>query len=391
MKKPRKTTIRKIIALAVLTAVFVTLLILSGNQAVCEFFATTVSRAWIAVFGTLLGWLPFSVYELFLILAIVGAVAFVVFVIIFLAKRRWRQLTSLVLAVAIAIVSFLNVYTLSASFAYNRDSLPEEVYKEYSSEQFTSDQAIALAEILVEKANYCYENTEHDEDGNIVYPFSFSELSDLLAEEYEKIQSDYFSSYTPHGKRILNKWIMSQLHITGVFFAPFGEANVNGNENSMYLPTTLAHEMAHGKGVMREYQANLVAMYVCLNSENLYISYGAAAQAASIAISLVSLYPNTTDKVSELRAALNGGIAVEKANYSAFYAKFTLLDDIGDFFNDIYLKLQKQEEGTDSYVKPGETVGTGETDDDGKEIVQIISFSANQNLLIHLYKLGKLA
>lgn len=393
MTKNSHKKLKMLIVLGVLVALFAILTALSNNQQVCEFFATTVSRVWIAVFGTVFGALPFSAYELFLILAISGGVSFVVFVIIFIVKKRWQNLLSLVLAVAIAVMSFLNIYTLSATFAYNRNPLPEEIYTEYTSEDFTYDDAVALATTIVQQANNAYFNTEHDSDGNIVYPYSFREISYMLKEEYKRLDgvgNGYFSSYTPMGKRIANSWIMSQLHITGVFFAPFGEANVNSYENNLYLPTTLAHEMAHGKGVMREYQADLVAYYVCLTSENLYLRYGALASMASVALSLLYLYPNSSEIYSELYSALNSGITLEKQNYSRFYSQFTLVDDLGNFFNDIYLKLQKQEEGTNSYVKPGETQGTGQTDDDGKEIVRIFSFSGKENLLIHLYKQGLL-
>lgn len=382
----KKATIAKLCILGALTVLFVVLSLLLSNTEVCEFFATTISRWWIAAFGFLSSLFTFSTYEYFLILAIGGGVTCLVFVVIFLAKRRWKKLLSLVLSMAIAVMSFLNIYTATASFAYNREPLPDYVYTEYNSEQFSYEQALDLAQTLVEKANYAYQNTRHDEEGNIVFPFGFDQLSALLAKEYQRLDSDYFSSFTPRGKRIANKWLMSQLHITGVFFAPFGEANVNGNENNLYLPFTLAHEMAHSKGVMREYEADIVAMYVLLTSDNIYLQYSALARAASYAISLVYLYPNSVEDGQNLYAMLDGGIALEKSNYSKFYAQFQLLDDLGKFFNDIYLKLQNQQGGTDSYVKPPQTQGTGQTDDFGQEIVQIVSFSGMQNLLINLYK-----
>ena len=383
-----KATVKKFIALALLLVVLGILLVLKTNQAVCEFFATTFSRAWIFVFGNLIGWLPISMYELLLIVAILGAIAVVVFIIVYLAKRKWQRLLSLTVAVAIAVVSFVNIYTATASFSYNRNPLPREIYTEYKSDDFSREQAIALAENIIDKANNLYLQTDHDQDGNVVYPFSFSELSDMLAVEYKRLNSKYFSSYTPKGKRILNKWIMSQMHITGVFFAPFGEANVNGNENNLYLPCTLAHEMAHGKGVMREYQADLVAYYVLLTCNNCYLQYGAMVEAMYSALGLISLYPNTSDVYAQLFDKIDKGIFKELDNYFDFYGQFTLFDDIGSWFNNLYLKLQGQNEGTGSYEKPPVTEGSGEFDGDGNEIQIIGEFSGVQNLLIHLYKQG---
>ena len=382
----KRKVFRMLIALEALVLLFLTLLVLKSNTQICEFFATTFSRGWIFIFGNAFGWLPFSLYELFLIVAITGGIALLVVIIIFLFRKQWKRLLSATLVTALAVFTFLNVYTATASFSYGREKLPDEVYTEYKGEDLTFEQAVELANGLVERANAAFYATEHDADGNIVFPFTLSKLSDLLADEYARLQSDYFSPYTPRGKRIINKRIMSEMHIVGVFFAPFGEANVNGNETNLYLPQTLAHEMAHGKGVMREYDANLVSYYLLLTCDNPYLSYGAAVQCMYSAISMVGLYPNSKQAVAELYAKIDDGITKERRNYSAFYAQFTLMSDVGEFFNDIYLKLNKQEDGTGSYYKPGENEGTGEVDDDGKEIVKVIRFSGTQNLLIKLYK-----
>lgn len=386
----RKSTIKKLIALGVLVVVFVILTLLSENQVVCEFFATTFARAWIFVFGNIFGIVPISFYELFLIVAIVLAVTLIVCLIVFLAKRKWNRLLSTVLIAAITVVSFLNIYTATATMTYNRNELPNEVYAQFSSDDLTFDEAVELAEIIVNAANEAYEQTTHDADGNIVYPFDLYELSSLLAEEYKRLDNKYFSSYTPRGKRIINKTIMSELHIVGVFFAPFGEPNVNGYETNLFLPQTLAHELAHSKGVMREFQADIVSCYVLLQSDNPYLRYGAYVKCLSAALQIVSLYPDSNAEYTRLQSLVDDRINIERRNYSKFYSQFHHFDDFGDFINDLYLKLQKQPDGTDSYVKPPVTEGTGEVDDSGNEVIFVVSFSGAQNLLINLYKQGKL-
>ena len=365
---------------------FVVLILLRRNQQVCEFFARTFSRAWIFLFGNVLGWIPISFYELFLIVVILGAIAVIVLLIVFLAKRKWLTLVTTVLVVAITVVSFLNIYTATASFAYGRDPLPEEVYAEYSGDDFSLEEAVMLADAMITQLNADYAATDHDENGNIVYPYSIKEMSELIANEYAKLDSDYFSAYTPRGKYILNKNIMSELHITGVFFAPFGEANINGYETHLYYPHTLAHEMAHGKGVMREYEANLVASYVLLTSDNPYLRYGILVKHLWDVLSIVDAYPNSKLVYAELYGKIDERVWVERSNYYKVYSGFTALDRLGDFFNDLYLKLNKQENGSGSYNKPGDSVDTGQKDDFEQDIVRVINFSANQNLLIKLYK-----
>lgn len=388
-KNPKKIIIRRVIVLGILILLFALLQLLVLDTKICEFFARTISRAWIYLFGNALGWIPISFYEIFLILVILGGIAFVVTEIVLLCKRKWYKSLTALIIVAICVFSFLDVYTTSASFAYNREELPTSVYEEYSGDDLSVDEAIEIAEFVIDRVNKAYHATEHDVDGNIVFPYSLHEMSEILDKEYRKLDGEYFSSYTPHGKRVLNKTIMSELGITGVFFAPFGEANVNVNA-LLYLPVTLGHEMAHGKGVMREYQADLVSQYVCLTCDDPYISYGALVQCMYSAIGIVGLYPDTSDIVQAMYREIDSGITQERSNYSKMWSQFDALNRIGEFFNDLYLKLQKQEGGTDSYYKPGETVETGETDKDNKPIQQVIRFSDTQNVLIKLYKQGKL-
>lgn len=386
----RKSLIKKLIALGALVLLFVALTMLSENSDVCEFFASTFARAWIYVFGHILGVVPISFYELFLIAAIILAVLFVVYVIIFLSKRKWNRLLSMVLITALTVFSFLNIYTATGTMTYNRHELPAEVYAMYNSDNLTFDEAVEIAEIVIESANEAYAATKHDEEGNIEYPYTFNELASLMVKEYERLDNSYFSSYTPKGKKIINKTIMSELHIVGVFFAPFGEANVNGYETNLYLPQTLAHEIAHSKGVMREFQADIVSEYVLLQSDNPYMRYGAYVKCLSSALQIVSMYPDSHAEYARLQSLIDERIYTERRNYSTFYSQFDHFDNLGDFFNDLYLKLQKQPDGTGSYVKPPVIEGTGEVDNSGNEIYFVVSFSGLQNLLINLYKQGKL-
>ncbi len=386
----KKYWLKKLIVVGILAVVLTTLLVLKNNVAVSEFMATTFARGWIWLFGNILGWIPISFYELFLIVAILALLLVIILMIANLCKRNFRRVVSTLLTTVIVVLSGVTLYTAVASFSYNREPLPEEILTEYSSNDFTYEEALLLAKYVINKANECYQLTEHDSNGNVVLP-SFDQLNDMIIEEYKRLDCDYFSSFTPRAKRIINKRIMSEMHITGVFFAPFGEANVNGNENNLFTPGTIAHEMAHGKGVMRESDANMVKSYLLLTSQNPYLQYSGWVDCLSKAISMVSYYPEwTQDLRAELRNSVNPAIWKEISNYNNFYGQFTLFNDVGNFFNDIYLKLQGETDGVDSYVKPPVIQGTGQFTPDGEEIVVVRNFSDVQNLLITLYKQGKI-
>ena len=151
----------------------------------------------------------------------------------------------------------------------------------------------------------------------------------------------------------------------------------------------MAHEMAHGKGVMRENEANLVASYLLLTSSKPYLRYSALMKVLNSAISLAGMYPDTNDAVKLLSASIDRGILTERSNYNKLWSQFTLVGDIGDWFNDLYLKFNKQT-GSDSYHKPGQSEDTDKKDNDGEIIKIIVSFSDTQDLLVMLYNRGVL-
>ena len=383
-KNPVKS---KLIAVGALIAFLVLLLLLKTNTAICEFVATTFARGWIWLAGHMFGWLPFSLFEMFLIVAISAVIVCVVIIIKRLCTKKRLQALSLLLSVAIVALSGINLYTATASFSYEREPLPTEIVQSYNGENVAYEEAIAIAEYVIEQVNSTYQQLPHNADGNVIMP-TLAELNELLRQEYKRLDSDYFSPYTPNVKGILNKRIMSELHITGVFFAPFGEPNINVTRMDVFTPSVIAHELAHSKGVMRESDANTVASYLLLTSDNAFLRYSGYVDCLSSALRMVRMYPNSNSDYASLSSLIHPGVSREIANYNKHWMQYKVLDDIGDFFNDIYLKLQGQKDGTDSYVEPPKFEITGDKDDDGNDIVVILKFSNTQNVLINLYKQG---
>ena len=70
--------------------------------------------------------------------------------------------------------------------------------------------------------------------------------------------------------------VMSLLDFTGFFFPLTAEANVNMDFPSSLLPSTVAHELAHQRGVAKEQEANFVAVLACLDYGDPAYVYSAA-------------------------------------------------------------------------------------------------------------------
>ena len=67
-------------------------------------------------------------------------------------------------------------------------------------------------------------------------------------------------------------WLMSRTGYAGIYFALTGEANINRNMPA-FMPATIAHELAHQRGVFAEDETNFVAIIACITSGNTVYEY----------------------------------------------------------------------------------------------------------------------
>ena len=203
---------------------------------------------------------------------------------------------------------------------------------------------LAAAEYFVDELNAASRQLERGEDGRILPPLSFDEVADALNEAYAAL-GGYFSGQEVRPKAVALSVPLSYLGITGIFIPFFGEANVNVNIPVYELPQTMAHEMAHAKGVSREDEANVVSYYVCLTSEEAYLRYSALMPAAA---TLLNALPR--DERNALRERLSEEVLADYAAASEHYARYEgAIDRISSFFNDLFLKANGVPQGTRSY------------------------------------------
>lgn len=354
---------KKSVAALVSIALLVTLVLLKNSASVSEWIAINLSRKWVAVFGRIFSIIPFSVYELGLYTAGIAVLAVAVVLVKRLAKRQYVPAVSLLLATITVVFSCLSVYTLSAGFNYNRSeiSLPGKDYA------LTDQEVRQYSQFFMDDFNYLSNKVKRDENGIVKCPYSFDKLNSVLQKEFKKLGGGYVSRYTPRGKKILSSWIMSQMHFTGVFFAPYGEVNVNAIMPDIDLPVTLAHEMAHAKGVMREDEANMIAYYLTCGSDDEYIRYCGYSAVISRVLSAVHF---DDDLRGELYSSIDQKIRDDFNSVGEFWSNYNLFSKISNFFNNLYLKLQGVKDGTGSYVDDDVIIDVPVEDGSGNIVIE---------------------
>ncbi|MDE7464792.1 MAG: DUF3810 domain-containing protein, partial [Clostridiales bacterium] len=269
---PRKLRLAPFILSAVICALIIPFIIMNAlrtDPEIAEWWTVHIAQGWEHALGVLTSFMPISIFELLVcLLIIVGAFLFVRLVIN-LCKAHFRRILIGLLALCVAAVYILDLYMLSMGFGYYRYRMP----RYFAGEQYNAKQAVAVADYFLADYNALAEKFERDENGCVICPYSFRELAERMADEFSRLTDPYFFSYTPTAKPVTNGWFLSASLITGITFLPTGEANVNTAAPPTTITYTMAHELAHAKGVAREGDANLISYYIMLSSDDDYLRY----------------------------------------------------------------------------------------------------------------------
>jgi hypothetical protein len=143
--------------------------------------------------------------------------------------------------------------------------------------------------------------------------------------------------------------VMSRLGISGVYSPFTAEPNYNAEVPDFQIPFTIAHEMAHQRGIARESEANFVAFLVCVNSRDPFIRYSGYRYSLGV---VFELYRREPEKARELVRQLSPGYREDSRRAALFWAKAGgLAGTIGLRINDLYLRANRVPSGTADYAR----------------------------------------
>jgi hypothetical protein len=146
------------------------------------------------------------------------------------------------------------------------------------------------------------------------------------------------------------------------------------------MPYTMIHELVLAKGVMRENDANLVALYVCLMSEDPYLQYSGYFNTFYAMLNLTR-YLGDSGAYGRVYQSLNQSIRRDYQFQGIYWQNYDLLDTFARWVNDTYLRLFGTD-GVSSYTDVPKII----TIDDGENTIEVIdAFSPYQKLYFYQY------
>lgn len=339
-----------IVKAGVIVLLVVILLVLGAikdNPDAAEGMSRTVARWYGAVMTFISSIFDFvSLTEvLFVTLAVIIIVLFVKFIKNLIKKKFIKGVCKL-LNIGIIVLAVVDTYHLSCEAAYKRKPIPLPYY----TEEIDGAEFVDIYNYFVEDINLVSSKLSFQKSGDVVNYMTIKEIASEVKKAYKIIAGDsYFNPYFGSTKSMISSFIYREFQITGVTFSPLGEANINYLIPVADIPFTIAHELAHTKGVMREDEANQLAFYVCLNSEHPYLRFSAYARYFYLMRSLTSkTYLNEDQRTNQLHKVEPQLSRYESYEYK-FWKEHDLLAKIGDFFNNLYIKSSGVKEGTTSY------------------------------------------
>lgn len=336
------------IALAVPLALLVLFRVFRGNQAVMDGFLLHVTAPLKRFLSWVLNPLPFSMAEVCWAAAILGGIAFAVRTVWLLIRRedRLRRLARRILALLTAVLLVDAGYTALWGANYYGSTFSQK--SGLTARGASAEELYQLTLSFAAAASEWSGSVDRDENG--VFCESVEDLFDRSEGIYDGILEEFPCLAGPERrpKPMVFSRLMSYLGFTGFFFPFTGEANLNVDAPRAFLPSTIAHELAHQRGVAAEQEANFVAILTGLRSGDPAYRYSSALM-GYIHLSN-ALYTASYELWSQTGAYLNEQVRADLADNRAYWQQFeTPVEEAAGKVYDNFLQNYGQELGMRSY------------------------------------------
>ena len=319
------------------------------SPAVADFINRIPSQAVRFVLAKMTGFLPFSLAEILFIILIPLAVIGM-FVSFKLAKKEDPKpsryyLFSLLGALITLYILF--VFTLGTS--YFTTTIDKELGLEKT--KITKEVLFETADAVRVQAEQELDQITFRENGSSVMPYDLDTLNDKLNQTYKAVAQkyDFIPKLSSRTKPILSSRALTYTHMSGLYTYMTGEANINTHFPDSTLPFTMAHEMAHQRGIAREDEANFVAFLVTMESDDPYIRYSGYYEIFKYFVN--ALHAADSALFKDIYARTDKRLVNEILAFNEFFKPYenSTAATVTGTINNAYQKIQGVEEGIASY------------------------------------------
>lgn len=339
-KRNRKLDIRErkqLISLLISAlVVFLSIFIFSHSPSFSEWYIQKIYPLIASILSVVSGFVPFSIYDLFIIAASLYLLKLILFVII--RQTSFKRFLS-------SIIRFVIVLTVWFYLGWGISYFRKDYYSRTNNQEikYTDENFKNFATRFITDANKSYVNFDVIEKEGIR-----KDLENSYNTLHESLSINY-----PNGKRrpknMIFESIFTKMGISGYFGPFFNEIHVNNYSLNFTYPFTLAHEMSHQLGIASESEANLYAFLVCNNSDDERIRYSAYVSTIGYLLNDIhTLLPNEYELLfKSVRPEIIADLQRNRKHWLS--VRNEKLSDVQNRTYDTYLKSNRIDSGTKNY------------------------------------------
>ena len=255
------------------------------------------------------------------------------------AYRGFLILLCVVLTVAdwFCLVWGINYYAdgfQEKSGLYAQDVEPSELYR--------------VAAYFTEELNAASQAVPRDENG--VFAVPREEIFAKSTGIYENISQEFpfLEKEDRAPKPMLFSKLLSATGFTGFYAGFTGESVLNVDSPAAYLPCTIAHELAHQRGIASEQECNFIAILASTKSGDPIYEY--SGYLTGYVHLSNALYRSDRELWQSLRSQLDAGALADIQYNSAYWDQWeSPIDTVSNAIYDTMLKSYGQSDGIQSY------------------------------------------
>lgn len=294
----------------------------------------------------LFGWIPFSVGDIFYIIAGVFLLykLYSFFKKLFGKKADWKYLFSCVLWLTESVLILYIVFNVLWGLNYNRVAVAYQMG--LKPEPYSTAELSAVVQLIIDRLNQV-DSASRQIRGELK---SKRQLFRLSTDAYQKLHelNPMFQYSSSSVKPSIFSYLGDYLGFTG-YYNPFsGEAQVNTTIPEFVQPFTCCHEIGHQIGYAKENEANIAGYLSAKSSDNPAFKYSVYFELYFYAAR--ELYLRDSNLLKPLKKQLKPGVRKDFHDLNAFYLQYQ--NPFEPYIRKLYgnyLKANEQPQGLMSY------------------------------------------
>ncbi len=334
--------------LAVILALFAVYGWAVSSRAAANAFCAVTQRVKDGL-GAICYMVPFSVVEWLYLALGLGALVWIGVTVHRLVRRRGERghvLYSGVMGLVCLALSIWAVFSLLWGANYKADTFQD--ISGLTARPASVDELERVATLFARELAEMADQVERDENG--VFAEDREEILAAAPAIYENLYAvfPFLEREDRPPKPLFFSRAYSAMEFTG-FFSPFtGESNVNVDSPACLLPATVAHELAHQRGVASEQECNFLAIAACDCCGNVVYRYSGYLKGF---IHLNNaLYSADRERWRAVRSLLPETVEADLKDHSAYWDQFDgLTGKVTQKVYDATLKSYGLTDGVKSY------------------------------------------